>query len=95
MASPHRRLTHPKEIGERGEQIYEKHKQDLETHHMAKFVAIEVHSEKYFVADTGKEAVETAANEIPGGVFHLIKIGSPGVFRVSHTSHANVDWLFQ
>lgn len=96
MVSPDRKLTSPKEIGERGENIYDtKYKKDFEARHMGKFVAIEVYSEQSFVADTAKEALDKATSAIPDGVFHLIKVGSPGVFRVSYTSHANVDRLFQ
>lgn len=96
MASPERRLTNPKDIVERGEEIYQKkYKQDYEARLIGKFVAIEVYSEQAFEGDSPKQVLDKAVKAIPNGVFHLIKVGSPGAFRVSYTSHANVDWLFQ
>ncbi|MFQ5927025.1 MAG: hypothetical protein ACE5MH_06275 [Terriglobia bacterium] len=96
MATPERKLTNPKEIGERGEQIYEKkYKDEYEARHKGKFAAIEVYSEQAFVAETPERALDEGRKAVPEGVFHLIRVGSPGAFRVSYTSDANVDWLFQ
>ncbi|MDA2912943.1 hypothetical protein MYX77_03105 [Acidobacteriia bacterium AH_259_A11_L15] len=96
MASPDRKLTNPKEIGKRGEEIYEsKYKQTFEAEHIGKFVAIEIYSQRAFVDETPGQVLEKAQKEMPDGLFHLIKVGSPGAFRLSYTSDADTDWLFR
>ncbi len=90
-------LNNPKAIAEKGEKIYEEHfKKEFEAKHMGKFAAIEVLGGKAFVDELPEGALKTARQEIPNGLFHLIRIGSPGAFRVSYTlSDANVDWFSQ
>ncbi|HLG14794.1 MAG TPA: hypothetical protein VJH03_09880 [Blastocatellia bacterium] len=88
-------LSHPKAIADRGETIYrEKYKTAFEAEHLGKFVAIDVATEHAYVGDSPDEALELARKEAPTGLFHLIKVGSPGAFRVSYTSDAKLDWIF-
>ncbi len=89
-------FTNPKDIAEAGERIYnEKYKTAFEAEHWDKFVGINVLTERAFVGDTASQALELARKEEPSGVFHLIKVGSLGAFRVSYSSNASLDWLFQ
>lgn len=88
-------LSNPKAIADRGEAIYlKKYKDAYEAEKLGKFVAIDVVSEHAYVGDSPDEALELARKEAPKGLFHLIKVGSPGAFRVSYTSDAKLDWVF-
>jgi len=89
-------LSNPKAIAERGEQIYrEKYQSAYESKHPGKFVAIDTASEKTYIADSPREALESARHDAPKGTFHLVRVGAPGAFRVSYTSNASVDWIFR
>ncbi len=89
--------TNPKALAELGEKIYrEKYKEAYEREQAGKFVAIDLNTEKAFVADTPEAAVELLQRENPNSFFHLIKVGSPGVFKVGYSVHNNErDWLLQ
>ncbi len=88
--------TNPKDIAERGETIYkEKYRQKYEEEHLGKFVVIEVGSGQAYLGDTPDAAFETAREESPQGLFHLIKVGSPGAFRASYSPSESLDWVFQ
>jgi hypothetical protein len=85
----------PKSLAHEGERIYaEKYKSQYEAQYQGKFVAIDVRSQMAFIGSTPEEALGEARISQPGGLFHLIKVGSAGAFRVSYTSHASSDWLF-
>ncbi len=89
-------ITDPKKMAERGERIYQdKYKTAYEEEHWGKFLAIDVTSEKAYLGDTPEEALLTARREAPKGVFHLIRVGHTGAFRVSHSDHNNAkrNWL--
>lgn len=89
--------ANPKAIAELGEKIYrEKYKVIFEREHLGKFVAIDLGTEKAFIADTPEDAVKLLQKENINAFFHLIKVGSPGVFKVGFSLHNNErDWLFQ
>ena len=64
------------ERAERAEQYYkEKLKETLEATDREKFVAIEVDSGDYYVADTDREAADAARLAHPKKYPHLIRIG--------------------
>jgi len=88
-------LTNPKALAGRGEHIYqEKYKGRYESEYSGKFVAIDVRTEKAYIADSAVEALEAARKDSPRGLFHLIKVGAAGAFRVSYTNrNASLDWL--
>jgi hypothetical protein len=89
-------LSNPRAIAERGEQIYkEKYKTAYEAEHFGKFVAIDVLSEQTYLGDSPEQAMDLARQQSPHGLFHLIKVGSPGAFRVSYTNNATLDWIFR
>lgn len=84
-------ITQPDSVAALGEKIYqEKLKTILEPGDTGKFVAIEVNSARYFVAESSNEALQSGINEIPDGIFHLIKIGAPTAFTLTAVHrHAN------
>lgn len=87
-------LSDPKAVAEAGEQIYEKNfRADFEKQHPGRFVAIDVLTDKAFLGDNPEEALGRAKEGSPQGLFHLIKIGAPGAFRVSRTSHVAGNWV--
>lgn len=86
----------PKDLAEIGERIYsEKYKAAFEIEHPGKFVAIEVLSGKAFIDEQPEVALQKARKDFPTGLFHLVRVGSPGAFRVSYISNARSDWLFR
>jgi hypothetical protein len=88
-------LSNPKAVVEAGERIYkENYQRGFEAAHLGKFVVIEVNTGKAYLGDTPEQAFENGRKGAPEGVFHLIKVGSPGAFRVSYAGSGS-DWLFQ
>ncbi len=89
-------MTHnPAAIAEAGERIYrEKYRAEYEHAHSGKYAAIDVDSEQIFVAATAEDALNAARRANPAGVFHLIRIGSPGVFRTAYAEASIGDWIF-
>jgi hypothetical protein len=86
----------PRQLAEKGEAIYaQKYKQEYERLYPGKFVAIDIGTEKAFVADTPEGAVELLQKENPKAFFHLVKVGSSGVFKVSCSVHGDDrNWVF-
>ena len=90
-------LANPKALAEAGEQIYrEKFQKQLEAEveNIGKFLAIDVVAEEAYIGDSPEQAVNAARQKAPTALFHLMKIGFAGAFRVSY-SNATPDWLFQ
>jgi len=76
----------PHDINDRGNAIYKrKFKEIYEKEHLGKFLAIDVETEEGYLGDSPEQAIEAAQAQNINGFFHLVKIGSPGVFRVSFT----------
>lgn len=87
----------PKQLAEKGEAIYKaKYQQEYERVYPGKYVAIDIGTEKAFVADTPEGAIELLEKENPKAFFHLVRVGSAGVFKVGFSSHHSNDcnWLF-
>lgn len=84
------------QIEKKGQEIYEnKLRSQLEPFKNGKYVAIDVESEKYFVANTLEEALLQAQKKYPNHLFHTVKIGSSGVFKVSGLiANENNRWLY-
>jgi len=77
-------ILNPEQVAELGKKIYtEKLKKELESKHNGEFVVIEVQSGKHVIAKTLIEALEVAQTKFPNKLFHTIKIGSEGVFKMS------------
>ena len=86
----------PLDAAARGEEVYRRlFKTEYEAKYSGQFVAIDVKTERAFRDTTPEGALQKAQAAIPGGMFHLIRVGSPGVFRVGYTSDGNRgDWVF-
>lgn len=77
-------LDSPDKIADAGERIYEqKYKSQLEGASFGHFVAIDVTTGTPYVAEFPEQALEQARAAAPNGIFHLIRIGAPGAFKVS------------
>jgi hypothetical protein len=89
-------ISNPKAVAELGEKIYDDaYRSDFEAKYPGKFVAIDIQSKQAYVGDAAEEALDAARQAAPKGVFHLIKVGSAGAFRVSYTSNGHLDWLLR
>ena len=96
MTSDIKSLTNPQEIADAGERIYkERYKADYEANYPGQFTAINLSTGKASVAPFPEQAIELAKKDSPEGLFHLIKIGAPGAFRISRASHAGSNWIFR
>jgi hypothetical protein len=77
-------LDSPEKIAEAGELIYsERYQAQLEPDRRGHFIAVDVTSGEGYVADYPEQALQKARAAAPNGIFHLIRIGAPGAFRVS------------
>jgi hypothetical protein len=89
-------FTNPRDVVVEGVRIYNnKYKADLEKNRPGQFVVIDVTTENAYVANFSEEALDKAKKAAPQGVFHLIKIGASGAFKVSYTSDATRVGLFR
>jgi dephospho-CoA kinase len=59
----------------RGQRVYAKLKDSLEKQHHGRYAAIEPASERYFLGDTGTEALVAAHSAMPDARFFLVRIG--------------------
>jgi hypothetical protein len=64
------------DLVERGQAFYDEQlKEKLEPEHGGRYVAIEPDSGRYFLADTGTDALTAALAEMPDGLFYLARVG--------------------
>jgi len=70
------------DLVERGQRVYEKLKDSLEPQHHGRYVAIEPQSERFFLGDTGTEALVAAHNAMPDARFFLARIGYETAHRM-------------
>jgi hypothetical protein len=83
----------PQEAADKGDAIYAaRYKAVCEEKYPGKFIAIDITTEKAWVGDTPEGVLGTAQGANPSGFFHLIRIGSPGVFRVGYTQSEQRDY---
>jgi len=74
-------------IAKKGRKIYEERlKAKLEKDFKGKIVAIEVETGDYFLGDTVSNALEKAEAKYPNKIFHLVRVGYPGVHTVRRGS---------
>ena len=74
----------PNSIAEKGYAIYkQKYREEYEQLYPSEFVAIDLTTEKAYVAHTSEGAVKLLQKENPQAVFHLIKVGAQEVFRAA------------
>ncbi|MBI3048059.1 MAG: hypothetical protein HYY76_07075 [Acidobacteria bacterium] len=87
MADDPKVLDSPDRIAEEGQRLYEeRHKANLEQNRRGEYVAIDVLTGNAYIAKFPELAIEEARKQAPNGVFHLIRIGAPGAFKVSFGS---------
>lgn len=72
-----------KSIIERAKEIYaERLRDNLESNHIDRFVAIEPESGDFFLGDTFDEAVKSARTKYPTRLSHTIRIGHRTAFHI-------------
>ncbi len=86
------RLSDPRAVAELAEQIYhDRYKADYEVRYHGWFVVIDVTTGNAYLAPAPTAAVQQAQRAAPNGLFHLIRVGEPGAFRVSYRRDTNAD----
>lgn len=86
----------PRKAAEAGQAIYERrYRAEMERNCPGQFVVIDVSNEQAYPGLQPEEAIEKARQANPTGVFHLIRIGAPGAFRVSYTLNASGPRVLQ
>ena len=79
MTTEQPNLTFPERIAKKGMEIYdENHREKMEAEHDGGFAAIDVMGGGCYAGRTPEEALITARDTAPNGVFHLIRIGKSG-----------------
>ena len=69
---------------EGGQRFYDEHLKDkLEPEHTGRYVAIEPESGRYFLADTGTDALLEAHRALPQNLFYLARVGYPAADTLS------------
>ena len=64
------------ELVESGQRFYDEHlRNGLEPEEAGRYVAIEPESGRYFLADTGTEALLEARRALPESLFYLARVG--------------------
>ena len=73
----------PEKIANVGRRIYaNRYQTEFEARYPGQIVAIDVSSERAFVASSVEEAVERGHRANPTSLFHVLKVGAPGVYRM-------------
>jgi hypothetical protein len=86
----------PEILAAKGEQIYEKVRKDYEATHPGQYVAIDVTTGKLYPAPNSEDALEAARADSPNGIFHLVRVGARGAFKVSSMMRsADGGWLIR
>jgi predicted nucleic acid-binding protein len=86
-------LLSPEQVVEKGQKFYaEKLKAELEPDKNGKFVVIEIESGDYFIADTLVEALEKAKDKYPSKLFHTVKIGFEGIYKMGTYSRTGFSY---
>lgn len=72
------------DLVDRGQRLYNKFLSELlEPSHTGRYVAIEPVSGKYFLGDTGTEALLGARRALPKSQFYLARVGFPAADTLS------------
>lgn len=77
-------IPNVKGLVEKAKEIYNSHKEELESSHTGEYVAIDVNSGRYFVAPTKDETMAKARKEFPKILLFIRRIGE--LEKVSHHS---------
>ena len=77
-------IAPPDPLVESGQRFYDEHlKDELEPAHTGRYVAIEPDTGRYFLADTGTEALLEAHRALPQSLFYLARVGYPSADTLS------------
>jgi hypothetical protein len=75
---------------EGGQRFYDEHlKDELEPEHTGRYVAIEPESGRYFLADTGTDALLEAHRTLPENLFYLARVGYSAADTLSGYGNRN------
>ena len=77
-------------FAKKGEAIYQTVKHRYEPHEKGKYLAIEIDSGDFFLAQDGVEAINKAKRVHPGKLFYLLKIGFESVDSIANTSRPSL-----
>jgi len=81
--APQRITEKPGKLIAAGKRVYEEHLRDiLEAEQFGRFVAIEPESGRYFLGDSGAEALIAAREAMPERRFFLARVGYPTAHRL-------------
>ena len=81
----------PKMIAAKADEIYQGIEDSIKTKNSGKHMVVEVLNGEYFIHELPHEAFNMAREKFPYGNLHLIRIGSPAAFKVSHIRRAVHD----
>ena len=83
-----REFSNPQEIAIKGNEIYKrKYRAEYERRYKGQFAAIDLLSEKAYLADFPEAALANAKNAAPESTFYLLRVGSSGAFKISRITH--------
>lgn len=78
------------ELVESGQRFYDEHlRNSLELEHTGRYVAIEPASGRYFLGDTGTQALLDARQVLPEGLFYLARVGHSAADTLSGYGRRN------
>jgi hypothetical protein len=78
------------ELVEGGQRFYDEHLRDtLEPEHTGRYVAIEPDSGRYFLGDTGTQALLDARQALPESLFYLARVGHAAADTLSGYGRRN------
>ena len=85
-------LKDPGNIAATAEKIYDEHyRESFEVKHPGEFAVIDARDGKAYHGEFAEQVLQEARKLSPNGVFHLIRIGAPGAFRVSYVGEHHAD----
>lgn len=78
------------ELVEGGQRFYDEHlRHALEPEHVGRYVAIEPDSGRYFLGDTGTQALLDARQALPESLFYLTRVGHSAADTLSGYGRRN------
>ena len=86
-------LSDPGKLAEAAEEVYRtKYKNQYEETHFGQYLVIDIKTNDAYVGEYPEGALQTARESAPYGIFHLIRIGAPGAFKVNHVGKQDDCW---
>ena len=80
----------PGKLSQQGKRVYQERLQSLlEPEHIGRFVAIEPESGRYFLGDSGVEAMVAAQQAMTGSLFFIARVGYPAANKIGGRSLNN------